>query len=279
VVSQATPQDSKSTSIGPATITIKPVKIPAGDIDLNAILYFPRDNLSGSGFSREPLPIVIFHHGYGGNIEKGNITTYGAPISLGVPCVALLYDCRGHGKSPGSRFQYNKTLDDVQRVIDFARQLEGVDPYRVGFVGVSLGGSIGLLRALPDARIKAIVGISCLDAMPLDFSAVPTTAGGRLVRWLLRMTGIKKRMEDRGPDPPSIAAFPGGTEDATMVQRLFLAHAKDDKFAKFASFSQLRERLHVPPEQCLVLDHGGHELRSHEQAVIDAVLAFLKARL
>ena len=272
-------RDASPTSTDQEQILVKPVKIPAGDVDLNAKLFLPRSVVDSSGVPRERLPVVIFHHGYGGNIDKGNISTYGAAISLGIPCVALLYDCRGHGKSPGSKFQYNLTLDDVQRAISFAEQLPGVDPARIGFMGVSLGGSIGLLRAFPDASVKAVVGVSCLDAMPLDFSAAPATAGGRLARWLLRVTGILRRMEERGPDPPAIFNFPAGTDDAVLVRRLFLAHARDDKFAKFAGFSQLRDRLHVPPEQCLVLDHGGHELRGHEQSVVDAVLAFLKSRL
>ncbi len=222
---------------------------------------------------------MVFHHGYGGNIDKGNITQFAATIALGLPCAALLYDCRGHGKSPGSKFQYARTLNDVQRVITFAGQLPGIDPNRIGFMGISLGGSIGLLRAYPDARIKAVVGVSCLDAMPLDFSASPSSAGGRFVRWLLRVTGILRQMKDEGPDPPSIPGFPPGTEDAVLVRRLFLAHAKDDKFAKFAGFLQLQDRLHVPPEQCLVLDHGGHEMHGHEKSIVDAVLAFLKTRI
>lgn len=260
-------------------ILVKEMKIPAGDVDLNAKLFLPRIRLDASGIPRERLPIVIFHHGYGGNIDKGNIAPFAAAIALGFPCAALLYDCRGHGKSPGSKFQYARTLNDVQRVITLARHLPSIDPNRIGFMGISLGGSIGLLRAYPDARIKAVVGVSCIDAMPLDFSAAPTTASGRLARWFMRVTGILRQMEDEGPVPPSIPGFPPGTEDGVLVRRLFLVHAKDDKFAKYAGFSKLLDRLHVPPEQYLVLESGGHEMRGREREVVDSVLGFLKVRL
>jgi pimeloyl-ACP methyl ester carboxylesterase len=260
-------------------ILVKGMKIPAGDIELNAKLLLPRGLIDESGTPRERLPVVIFHHGYGGNIDKGNILPYAAAIALGLPCAALLYDCRGHGKSPGTRFQYARTINDVQRVVAFAVQLPGVDLTRIGFLGFSLGGAIGLLSAYPDERFKAVVGVSCIDVMPLDFTTAPSTAGMRLARWFMRVTGFLRQMADEGPDPPPIQGFPPGTDDAVLVRRLFFVHAKDDRFVNFPSFVQLRDRMHVPPEQCLVLESGGHKTRGHEREVVDAVLAFLKARL
>ncbi|MBN2151421.1 MAG: hypothetical protein JW839_08250, partial [Candidatus Lokiarchaeota archaeon] len=72
---------------------------------------------------------------------------------------------------------------------------------------------------------------------------------------------------------------PPGTEDAARIRRLFLVHAKDDKLVRFAKFLQLKDRLHLPPDQCLVLGSGGHEARGREHEVVDAVLEFLKSRL
>jgi len=274
-----TRRDRSFSAVDPGEILVKETRIPAGDIEINAKLLLPRGVIDANGDPLERLPVVIFHHGYGDNIDKGNLLPYAAAIAVGFPCAALLYDCRGHGKSPGSKLQYNRTLNDVQRVIAFAGQLAAVDTTRIGFMGISLGGTIALLRAYPDARVKAVVGVSCLDAMPLDFSKNPATASGRLARWFMRVTGILRQMQDEGPDPPSIQGFPPGTDDVTLVQRLFLVHAKDDKFVKFSKFLELRDRLHVPQEQCLVLESGGHDTRGREREVVDAVLAFLKARL
>ncbi len=104
-----------------------------------------------------PKGVVLVQHGYG--------TCRADPLAL----TALLYrggyavvsvDFRGHGESGGvCTFGVGERLD-VRAMLDWAARDPRLTALPVGYLGISLGGAVGLLTAAEEPRLRAIVSDS-----------------------------------------------------------------------------------------------------------------------
>jgi pimeloyl-ACP methyl ester carboxylesterase len=106
---------------------------------------------------KAPLPCkgtVVVLHGFGES--KESMIFWGIALAERGYRVVLV-DLRGHGESGGKRIHFGasessdlvKVMDELQR-----RRLAG---RRVGLLGVSYGGAVGVLWAAKDPRVQAIV--------------------------------------------------------------------------------------------------------------------------
>lgn len=114
----------------------------------------------------KPLPTVILLHGLGDRktvdyIEAGN------QFLLDAGYAVLRLDICNHGE----RFEYDydfdltgayrywtrdlvaQTVFDLRRAVDFIQTREELDPGRIGFFGISLGGIIGCIFSSADERV------------------------------------------------------------------------------------------------------------------------------
>jgi len=121
------------------------VRFPTADgVDLSG-WYVPTRNgavvvlLHGAGSTRSavlPHAVVLADHGFG----------------------VLLYDARGHGRSPGRAMDFGWYGDlDVLAAVDFLTGQTGVEPGRVAALGVSMGGEEAVGAAASDPRVAAVV--------------------------------------------------------------------------------------------------------------------------
>lgn len=160
---------------GEVTFAYRDLRIPAGDVTLEARLYRP----SGA---REPLPAAVVNH--------GSAPTTFADVSfftrtcLEAGLAVLAYSKRGCGGSTGRyrRFTVRESADLFDALADDAAaafrhlvRAPGIDPTRVGFVGGSQAGWISPLAA---SRVDA--------AFVVNVAGAPVSAGmeahhGRLV--------------------------------------------------------------------------------------------------
>lgn len=98
---------------------------------------------------------VILLHGYSSNrlgmIKPAEIL---ARHGYGV----LMYDMRGHGESQGAWRAFGWPDDqDVEGALAFLQDRTEVDPDRIGLLGFSIGGQVGLRAAALQGDIKAVI--------------------------------------------------------------------------------------------------------------------------
>lgn len=120
--------------------------------------------------AKKPLPVIILLHGVGDRktvdyIESGN--SYFTEDGYAV----FRIDIDNHGERKTQNYEVDFTGDykywtrdilfqtvfDLRRSIDFLSTRKEIDPERIGFFGISLGGFIGTIFCSVDKRVKAPV--------------------------------------------------------------------------------------------------------------------------
>ena len=135
--------------------------IPAdGGIGLHAWVYHPDRN------GGEPVPAVSMAHGFGA-IKNQGLIPYAQRLAR-AGFLVIVHDHRGFGLSggwPRNDIDPWRQILDWRRVITYLRELDGVDPDRIGVWGSSYAGGHALVLAGSDRRVKAVV------------SQIPTISG------------------------------------------------------------------------------------------------------
>ncbi len=170
LVSALAPQAEGQMPAGPDTVVV-----PSGTLKLHALLWRPK--------GRGPYPAVLFNHGSGTTPERqseqaatvgpvfarhGYVFLFlfrrgsGLSVDQG-PSAADLMDreLAAHGQEARNVLQLRlletDQLSDALAGLAFLRALPGVDARRVAVAGHSFGGSLTLLVAERDTRIRAAI--------------------------------------------------------------------------------------------------------------------------
>ena len=104
---------------------------------------------------RESKNIVVLGHGVTGNKDRPFIVALAEGLAaVGIP--AFRFSFSGNGASEGKFTDSNisKEVDDLGAV------LNALDGYSVCYVGHSMGGAVGVLRASQDSRIQLLVSLA-----------------------------------------------------------------------------------------------------------------------
>lgn len=99
--------------------------------------------------------IVLIGHGVTGNKDRPFVVALAEGLAkAGIP--ALRFSFSGNGTSQGkfSESTISKEVEDLGAVMDAAKDRE------ICYVGHSMGGAVGVLRAATDSRIKALVSLA-----------------------------------------------------------------------------------------------------------------------
>jgi uncharacterized protein len=125
--------------------------------------------LRGSFFPGPRRATIILSHGYGDNRDlmlpfAGFLHRAGFSV--------LTYDMRASGTSGGrdvtlGAFEHQ----DLVSAVDYLSTRKDVDPARIGALGISLGGSVTLLAAAEDPRIRAAVDDSGFSSPESEVAA------------------------------------------------------------------------------------------------------------
>lgn len=106
-------------------------------------------------------PAVLMLHGADGLKDSGRYQSGAHAIAAEGYGVALLHylDRTGERRASfaGIARNFMPWLDTVRDALAWMSHRPDVDPARIGLVGISLGGSLGLAAASRDRRIKALV--------------------------------------------------------------------------------------------------------------------------
>lgn len=146
---------------------IEPVEI-AGPLGiLRGILHRP-DGM-------EAAPAVILLHGFTGqHIEQDRLFVQAARTLAGIGFAALRVDFYGSGDSDGDfeEFSVQTELDDAVVLLDWISAQPGIDPARIGVLGLSLGGCVAALLAGQDPRVRALVLWNAVSIPSLHFDEI-----------------------------------------------------------------------------------------------------------
>ena len=176
--------------------------------------------------SATPAPVAMLLHGYTGqHIEQDRLYVQMARALAAAGFAALRFDFYGSGDSDGDfqEFTVETEVADAAAALDWIVQQTGLDPARVGVVGLSLGGAITALLAGQDARVKAAVLWNAVAstrqmARNLDNDLAPGPDGNRISGGLTVGAGLIESL--RQADPlAAIERYAGPT---------LVIHATDD---------------------------------------------------
>ncbi len=187
----------------------------------------------------------------------------------------LAFDARGHGASEGRMETKGWTSDlDVAGAIDFMEAQPGVDPNRIGALGLSIGAMNGLRAAADGLPLRAIVADGAGASTYGDLAAVDSQS----VMWPLALTGdwlgVRATELIGGvAEPASLRSLVGGIR----VPVFLIATTQPDELAHDTAY-----RDAIGPNATLwYIPDAGHTqgLATHPVEYADRVTAFLAASL
>src|SRR5690606_12829449 len=127
----------------------------------------------------EPAPAVMLLRGFTGqHIENDRLFVQVARALADAGFAALRFDFYGSGDSDGDleAFTIDSELADSCAGFDWLSAQPGIDPDRIGVVGLSLGGAIAALLAGQEPRVKTTVlwnAVASTREMSENLSAGP----------------------------------------------------------------------------------------------------------
>jgi len=129
------------------------VSFPSAGLRLHGVLGRPEGTRASE---RRPAFLVL--HGFGSNSEGPNVLQPTRILSE-FGYVTLRFDMRGCGKSEGEfgRVICLEQVEDTGSALDFLAGQPGVDPDRIGVIGSSFGGAVGVYAGGTNPRIAAVI--------------------------------------------------------------------------------------------------------------------------
>ena len=214
--------------------------------------------------------IVVLGHGVTGNKDRPFIVALAEGLAaVGIP--ALRFSFSGNGASEG-RFidsTISKEVDDLCVVLD---RLKG---YTICYVGHSMGGAVGVLRASEDSRIQLLVSLAGM---------VHTKAFAQ--REFGDVTPDEGFMWDEPDCPLSQAYMDDLTQINTVVDRApqitvpwLLVHGNEDDVVPIEDSHDILERVDGQA-QLITLEGASHVFSDeYTPVMVEKVVAWLKTQL
>ena len=119
--------------------------------------------------SRHGAAVILLHGSHGDRTSTEDYLRFLSRAGYGV----LAFDARGHGQSGGHTNALGWQADrDVAGAVAFLRRQQGIDPNRIGMLGLSMGAEVALRAAANGTPLRAVVA---------DGAGAATTGDNRLV--------------------------------------------------------------------------------------------------
>lgn len=130
------------------------VEVPGNGLRLAGYLFLPE---TGGETAVGPAPaVVILHDAFGGSWQMANFARSLAREGY----VTLALSMRGSSGSDGAASCGARDPADVAEVVAWLGGIEGVDPTRMGVVGISEGGRVALMAAARSHLVRSVVAFS-----------------------------------------------------------------------------------------------------------------------
>ncbi|MEM7622783.1 MAG: alpha/beta fold hydrolase [Planctomycetota bacterium] len=163
------------------------------------------------------LPTVVFCHGNAMHIERHEVfVAFLRRRGFNV----FMFDYRGYGRSDAGPLRRDRLIADAVAAIDTVAARADVDPDRIGLMGMSLGGTIGLAAATERDRVRSVCSVVTFSAWP----EVASDHAGWLGRFLIA----------RGRDAEDSVALLG-------ERPLLLVHGTEDRVVPYRHAPLIRD--------------------------------------
>jgi uncharacterized protein len=138
------------------------ITIRSQELELAATLHYPSHGEQGEAAKTHNgrYPIIIIAHGFVGNrIGVDRLFVKAAREFSRAGYMVLRFDYGGCGESTGDYGAggLDSLIEQTRHVIDYAADMDCVDPQRIILLGHSLGGAVSILTAAKDKRVKTLV--------------------------------------------------------------------------------------------------------------------------
>jgi fermentation-respiration switch protein FrsA (DUF1100 family) len=141
-------------------VNIHPVKYELNGIAIAANVYTPP-----SYDSKKSFPTVVVAHPNGG-VKEQTAGLYAQRLA-DQGYITIVADAAYQGASGGQPRNVDKPafrIEDIHGMADFITRYPGVDPARLGLLGICGGGGYSLAAAQTDKRFKAIATLSMFNS-------------------------------------------------------------------------------------------------------------------
>ena len=165
----------------------EPVGAPPGPA-YRDVSFRATDGLRLSGWyrpSRNGATVVVVH---GGNSDRRGSRAHAEMLAAHGYGV-LLYDARGRGRSEGNSNGYGwDWAEDIDGALAYVRDRPGVDPARIGAVGISTGADVLLEVAARRRDLRAVVADGAAAGSFADWHRLRGVEMGTVPGWVMFAT-------------------------------------------------------------------------------------------
>ena len=207
-------------------------------------IYFNSEGLKLAGYLHLPriaeknYPVVILCHGATGCKDSRILESIAKSLSNN-NIAAFRLDIRGHGESEGE-FSLKGWLEDINSAILYLTRRAEVDSKRIGLLGHSLGGGLGLITAVKNQAIKAYAGLA------------PASNLKSVIPFVIASYKLKGFKVSDDTTPENIEKFVGENNPINLVKKLqkpiLLTYGDQDEFLPALKISELFEKANEPKE-------------------------------
>lgn len=191
--------------------------MPANVTFLSAGLKIAGHLYTPDGESTGPRPaIVVGHPGTGVKEQAAGLY---ARLLAERGFVTLAFDAAYQGESEGAPRGLEdpaQRVEDIRAAVSFLAVQDGVDPERIGALGICASGGYVLPATASDHRIKAVATVSAADIARQFRNGPDGTQDPAVFREMLDAAAAARTAEARGEGVQSFPLFPASEAEARL---------------------------------------------------------------
>lgn len=171
-------------------------------------LYRPED-------AAGPLPAIVVGHPASG-VKEQAAGLYAERLAR-AGFAALAFDAAYQGESAGTprgREDPAQRIEDIKAAVTFLSRYPGVDPDRIGALGICASGGYVIPASVGDQRIKAVATVSAADIGRQFRSGADDRQDPAVIQQMLAAAAAARTAEGRGESMTGFPIFPETAEQA-----------------------------------------------------------------
>lgn len=217
----------------------------------------------------ESKDIVVIGHGVTGNKDRPFVVSLAEGLAA-AGINALRFSFAGNGAS-GGKFVDSTISKEVE---DLGAVLDALAGWRVCFVGHSMGGAVGVLRASSDPRIKFLVSLAGMvhtqEFAMREFGDVIPDRGDM---WEDEDCPLSQRYMDDMKAIDTVVE-----KGAAIAVPWLLVHGTEDDVVPLDDSQDILAKAGDSAE-LVVLDGAGHVFSDHANEMVESVVGWIKDQL